>query len=47
MSSETCGRDGEATTIYRQLQKEIKGIVQAEIKAIMRSLTRELFEQFG
>ncbi len=40
-----CGR--EAVITYKQLQKEIKDIVQAEIKAMMRSLTKKLFEQFG
>ncbi len=46
-SPKAYGRNREATTTHRQLQKEIKGIVQTEIKAMMRSLTRELLEQFG
>ncbi len=41
------GCNREAAIIYKQLQKEIKDIVQVEIKVMMRSLTKELFEQFG
>ncbi len=47
VSIEVWGCNREAATTYKQLQKEIKDIVQTEIKAIMRSLTKELFEQFG